>query len=189
MASSPQGEFPTWLRRSGYVATFLCSGFVAWLIASTAIFAHPSNDTTETADVIFVIGPPTHLRLLEATRLLSEGVSNRLLVSVYRQKYTKEGLPVCEMPETDCLIAAPSTTKGEAQLLQDYLERTETESALVLTFTPHVARTRYIFERCVDAHVSVRGVDEEMDASKWAFQYAYQTAAFAKAVITPCDIH
>jgi hypothetical protein len=57
---------------------------------------------------------------------------------------------------------------------------------VVLTFTPHVARTRYLFAKCYGGDVTVVGVDEHLSLADWVYQYAYQTAAFVKAWLEPC---
>ena len=72
------------------------------------------------------------------------------------------------------------------------LGRIATEIARVLmgkhrpTYTPHVLRTRYIFGACADADVTVIPVDESLNLLRWIYNYAYQTAAFAKAWIVGC---
>lgn len=58
---------------------------------------------------------------------------------------------------------------------------------VVVTFKPHVARARYILERCYDGDVAVIGVDQDLTLWDWAYQYVYQTAAFVKAAFSPCS--
>jgi uncharacterized SAM-binding protein YcdF (DUF218 family) len=72
-------------------------------------------------------------------------------------------------------------------MLNDYARTHDVHKAVVITFTPHVARTRYIFARCApDIDVQVIGVDEHLNIGDWVYQFAYQTTAFVKAAATPC---
>ncbi|CAN5593149.1 hypothetical protein BH10ACT5_BH10ACT5_21740 [soil metagenome] len=57
---------------------------------------------------------------------------------------------------------------------------------IVVTSTPHVARTRYIFAKCYPGEVTVVAAGQPATLSAWAYQYVYQSLAFVKARIEHC---
>jgi uncharacterized SAM-binding protein YcdF (DUF218 family) len=95
-------------------------------------------------------------------------------------------LVLCGEDGVTCETPVPFTTAGEARMLSAYARAHPVRDVVVLTFTPHVARTRYILAKCYGGGVQVVGVDEHLDLWGWAYQYAYQTAAFVKAWLEPC---
>lgn len=159
------------------------------LVAAILVYVTPGSPKVERADVIFIIGPPTAARVALAEQLRAEGVADKLLVVAYENPasmWAIDTLPICSTPYTECASPDPSTTKGEVLLLKDYAARHHVESAIVLTVTPHVARTRYIFDRCYGPGVTVLPVAEDLSPAQWLHHFQYQTAAFAKAWLTPC---
>lgn len=172
-----------WLVRISVVATTLAT-------AGVLIYGFPPPGDPNDADLVYVIGPPTPPRIAEAQSILGESEST-LLVSVAspenRHALTAARLRVCTESRAVCQHPEPFTTKGEALMLVDYARTHEVHKVAVITFTPHVARTRYIFARCApDIDVQVIGVDEHLSIDDWVYQFAYQTTAFAKAIATPC---
>lgn len=157
-----------------------------------ATYVFPPAGNPEGADLIYVIGPPTEARLDVAEDLRSHSPSAALLISVSPADQTRRGLraadlPVCADENVTCSTPNPFTTKGEALLLDDYVRAHEVHRVVVLTITPHVARTRYVFARCAPGiDVQVVPVDPNFTLQGWLDQIAYQTGAFAKAAATPC---
>jgi len=158
--------------------------------AGIVVYGNPPEGDPSGADLVYVIGPPTDARTAEAEELLSENGGARLLVSVSvdgHPRYAASELPVCEQEGVTCQHPEPFTTKGEALMLVDYARTHDVHKVAVITFTPHVARTRYIFARCApDIDVQVIGVDQHLTIGDWVYQFAYQTTAFVKAAATPC---
>jgi hypothetical protein len=159
--------------------------------AGVAIYGFPPEGDPSGADVIFVIGPPTDPRLDAAMSLRTSGTGPAMIVSVQapdpRNEFAAFRLSVCAEPDVLCARPSPYTTKGEALMLEDYARTHDVHKVAVITFTPHVARTRYIFARCApDLDVQVIGVDEHLSLGDWVYQFGYQTTAFVKAAATPC---
>lgn len=169
-----------------------------WAIAVVAIIAvglaipvvayrFPPSDAVTASDVIYVIGPPTPARIRLEERLRREGVAPAALISVFPEgRFTADAIPACSERAVTCGIALPSTTKGEALMLTRYAAQHPASRVVVITVTPHVPRTRYIFDKCYGGAVSVVGVDESLTFRSWIYQFQYQTAAFVKAWLTPC---
>lgn len=137
------------------------------------------------ADVIYVIGPPTEERVALAEQMRRDGVADNILISVTtRWSHSAERLPACKESYVTCVHPEPFTTAGEmSELKREYGADAR---AVVITFTPHVSRTRFIAGRCAGAQVTVVGVPAELDLGRWIYQFAYQTGGFAKALIVGC---
>lgn len=146
----------------------------------------PAEDGTD-ADLIYVIGPPRRERVAVERDLRATGVAPLSLYSVQLTGgWSAERLPVCREEAVYCVHPEPFTTKGEIAYLSRFAAEHDVRKTVVLTFTPHVARTRYILDKCYDGDAVVQAVAQRMTPLDWAGQYIYQTAAFVKAWLTPC---
>lgn len=168
------------------LAVAVASVILGVLSVATWVYAFPGTPEVVRADVIYVLGPPTDDRIAEARRLRDAGVADRVLISVYRDHAPAYSPPICLEHEVDCLIPDPGTTKGEAALLEAYAAEHEVTSVIVLTVTPHVARTRYVFGRCFSGTSTVVPVSEDQPLQYWLSQFAYQTASLLLSAATPC---
>lgn len=174
-------------RRWAIAALATAAALAAIVVAGLPLYVFPPAADVSRADVIFVIGPPTEPRMVQAERLREAGVADRILVSVPTEGPSSAAeFDACPLSYVECASPDPFTTKGEALLLQEYAAQHGIQDAVVITFTPHVARTRYIFDRCFPGDTSVVAVEPDRPFAQWAYQYAYQSAAFVKAWITPC---
>lgn len=161
------------------------------IVVLTAVFVYPPQGDETGADLVYVIGPPTPARMDEARLMLNSDSHRALLVSVPPPEsggaFMASKMAVCAEKGVTCESPTPFTTKGEALMLNDYARTHEVQKVAVVTFTPHVARTRYIFARCSpDVQVEVIGVDDHLTPGDWMYQFAYQTTAFVKAAATSC---
>jgi hypothetical protein len=137
------------------------------------------------ADVIYVIGPPTEGRIALAEQLRRDGIADDILISVPTDgQQSAANLSACQEAWVTCVHPEPFTTAGEMAVLRD--EYGTEASAVVITFTPHVSRTRFIADRCAGARVTVVDVPTSLDLGKWIYQFAYQTGGFAKALVVGC---
>ena len=158
------------------------------VIAGLPVYAFPPVDTPRQADVAYVIGPPTRERVALAEQLKTDGLVGGVLISVPATgEQSASELSACSHAGVVCATPDPMTTKGEVALLAAYARSHPADRVTVITFTPHVARTRFIFDRCSPAQVQTVAAATQLDPLEWAYQYAYQTAAFAKAAVTSCD--
>lgn len=176
---------PRRLRRSALAAGILA---VAVALAGLPLYVFPPTAEPAPADLVYVIGPPVHTRTDLQARLLDEGLAPRGLISVSPPDGAAPAsdIPACHDPRIACLTPEPITTAGEALLLKRYAADHGLERTIVITFTPHVARTRYIFDTCYPGDVTVVAVDPQLTPWEWVYQYAYQTGAFVKAFLAPC---
>lgn len=176
-------------RRRGWVTALAL--VVATVVAGLAImvpaYVFPAVAAAPPrADVIYVIGPPTEGRIALAEQLRSEGVADDILISVPSEgEQSAANLSVCQERRVTCAHPDPFTTAGEMALLNTRYG--PEASAVVITFTPHVSRTRFIAAQCAAAQVTVLDVRIPLDLGEWLYQFAYQTGGFAKAIAAPCS--
>ncbi|MFC9918987.1 ElyC/SanA/YdcF family protein [Agromyces binzhouensis] len=162
-------------------------------VIGAPVYVAPEVDPTPAhADVVYVLGPPTAARVELARALLDAGVGDTMLLSVpggALRPGTRdhEKFRACNHPGGDvvCISPVPFTTGGEARALAELAEERRWTSAIVITRTSHVARARLLVERCFGGELAVIDAHEPLGFGGWAYQYVYQTAAFAKAFVTP----
>ena len=175
-------------RRLWTTAVSVAVAVAAIALAGLPVYVFPPVDPVTDADLIYVIGPPTAGRIALEESLRDEGVADAALVSVPLDgEQSAANLDICGDTAVDCEHPEPFTTKGEAAMLAAYAPAHGVDRTIVITFTPHVARTRYIFDTCCPGEVTVVAVDPHLTPWEWVYQYAYQTGAFAKAVLAPCS--
>ncbi|PVZ95917.1 YdcF family protein [Amnibacterium flavum] len=174
------------VRTLARVAVGALGAVLVWVIAGLPVFVFPVEEKPAKADVVLVIGPVDPWRMRMADQLLDADVSDNLLVSAPTEGIPK--IPECvddgrEDTAVHCEQPAPFTTRGEARYLAREMEENGWSTAIVITATPHIARTRMLMDRCVPDGVSVMGDEPGYDLTDWGFEYVYQTAAFAKAAV------
>jgi uncharacterized SAM-binding protein YcdF (DUF218 family) len=90
--------------------------------------------------------------------------------------------------EVLCARPPQTTTRGEAAMTRDLAEQRSWRRITVVTWRFHIPRTRLIFGQCLPASTatSFAAVPRQYQYSVavWEFQYLYQYAALAKAVVT-----
>ena len=151
------------------------------------LYVFPAVDEVQPSDAILVLGPPMDERLELAERLREEGFADEMVVSVQSSGgQTAEDVALCADDQVTCEVADPSTTRGEVLLVSERATGVEAPSVIIVTSTPHVARTRYIFAKCYPGEFTVVAAEQPDTLAEWAVQYAYQSVAFGKALVEPC---
>lgn len=170
---------------------------MAIVLAGIPLYVLPATDDPETVDVdvAYVIGPPTDARIKAAIELIREGRAGALLVSADVENLHgdwNEARRVCsedghaDVPddvETLCDRPDPFTTRGEARWLEEEMAAHGWESAAVVTFTPHISRTRMIMQRCDTGDISMVDSGSSMSARNLVQRYVHETAGFVKALV------
>ncbi|QHC65790.1 hypothetical protein GSU68_03780 [Rathayibacter sp. VKM Ac-2759] len=154
------------------------------------VYVLPATDAVPAhADAVLVLGPPTRARTELGRELIEEGVADRLLISVWPSELAaapdESDVVACDEPDmlVVCFTAEPGTTRGEARALRDYAEAGGWDSVVVITQTPHLTRARILMERCWSGEVLMVSSGEPTTLGDWAYEYAYQTGAFAKVLL------
>lgn len=157
---------------------------IAFALIGVPIYVFPAVDAPQRADYIYVLGPPTVQRVEMSEQLRKQGVADKILVSVPTSgAQSKEEAFICRMEYVICAHPDPATTKGEIAMAEELIDGA---SIVIITFRPHVARTRFVFDKCYSGDFEVVASPETLSLSSWIYQYTYQTAAFVKASLTSC---
>ena len=179
----PVGRWPRFLIALGAAA-------LAVALVGLPLYVFPASDAPREVDAVYVIGPPTAPRIELAERMIEDGLSDTMVVSLNdepadRAQYP-EAVEVCEQPQdytVHCDRPEPFTTRGEARWIRELIDDNAWQSVAVVTITPHITRARVIMERCWDGDVVYLDSGETLAPHYWAYMYAYQSAAFVKVAL------
>ena len=84
-----------------------------------------------------------------------------------------------------CFQPEPRTTQGEAREIARLAGQHGWKSIIVVTSKYHISRARLIVDRCMPGTVRMVDTPAKPSLRGWAYQFAYQTGGFAKAVLHP----
>ena len=171
------------MRRFAAVALTLIAGLWLFVLIGLPLYVFPPVDEVPESETVFVLGPPSDARLELAERLRDEGLAERIVISVQpADGQTAKDIALCREPGVTCAVADPFTTRGEVLMMTEQAS----PSVIVVTTMTHVARTRYLFDKCYPGYFTVVAADWPTTIAHWAWQYVYQSLAFVKAVFMPC---
>ncbi|GAA4161216.1 YdcF family protein [Gryllotalpicola daejeonensis] len=173
-------------RRARLAAAWVAAALTFLLVAALAglpIYVFPHTDRPTKADAVIVLGPSSRQRIAAGTRLVDAGYAPRLFISMPADKAR---LSPCRQPNAGCFIPDPSTTRGEALFALEQARAHGWSKVVVVTGDSHITRARFIFGRCGGVNPVMIGISERRTLFAWGYQYVYQTAGFAKALIVGC---
>ncbi|KAA8890213.1 YdcF family protein [Nocardia colli] len=170
------------------------AGFVLALVVSVAVtalwpvYVRPRTDTPVAADAILVLGGAHDGRERLALRLAHDGLAPRVLVS---NPYEHSALinRICHGGysfEVVCFDPSPRTTRGEGRELARMAEAGGWHRVIVVTFTPHISRARYILGKCWDGELLFVDPKPRLSVARWAYDYFYQSTGYIKAAFESC---
>jgi len=158
---------------------------LAFVLVGIPLYIVPVSDSAQPTDVVFILGPATTEDIVIARTILAQGLSENLLLSVGPPNTRSPELrSLCTTPQAfkvECEIPSPSTTQGEARMLQSAAQQHGWTSATVITQTAHVTRSRLIIARCFTGDLRLIADEAPLGFRGWAQQYLYQSGAFLKA--------
>jgi len=160
---------------------------VGWLTFGWLVIGNPKVDRPRHADAIVILGSPeNNARIEVAEGLLDAHVANQLVISL-NSPNQRHAYHLCTHPPTGvtvtCFQPNPSTTRGEAEEVHLLAQQHGWTSIVVVTSTFHVSRARLIFKHCFTGKLYMAAARRGIGAITWAYQYAYQTVAYVKAVL------
>ena len=180
----------TSLRSARRIAVVALVALVALVAVGVPVYVLPATDDVPAhVDAVLVLGPATRTRTELGRSLVEEGVADTLLISVWQSELEagpeESDVVACDEPDmvVVCFTAVPGTTRGEARSLRDYAESNGWDSVVVITQTPHITRARILMERCWGGQVVMVSSGEPSTLGAWAYEYVYQTGAFAKVLV------
>jgi uncharacterized SAM-binding protein YcdF (DUF218 family) len=174
--------------RAKVAGAALVLAVVVFVAALWPTYVLPRVDAPARADAILVLGGAHDGREELGLRLAREGYAPRVLFS---DPYQVSPLinRICHGGysfEVDCFNPDPPTTRGEGRELAARARAGSWRRVLVITFTPHVSRARYILGKCWGGSILMLDARPHISLGRWAYNYIYQSAGYIKAATEDC---
>ena len=150
--------------------------------ADLAVFVWPPSDAPRRTDLVVVLGPWQQLSRPETGAALARRYpGTRLLISVYDVTECPLLRRMTGVPEAECFVPDPFTTRGEAEAAADYLRERSLRSVTIVTTADQLVRGGVRFRRCFGG--MVRLVEAESSLRSRLALLGYQNAAMFKALV------
>lgn len=166
-----------------------CLLLLAAVVAGVPVYVRPQVDQPRHGDAILILGGPNYYRYTYGFELGSQGWAPNVVVSSPHGREDKWLTQFCATPQTRfqlrCFTPDPPTTKGEGRELRRLASRYGWRTIIVVTLLPHISRARFILEQCFDGDLVMVPIPNRLSLPIWAFQYVYQTAGYARALVQP----
>ncbi|MDV6292736.1 YdcF family protein [Rhodococcus aetherivorans] len=167
----------------------ICIPMIAASIGGVPVYVRPQTDPLRPADAIFVLGGEDWRRHMLGVELGAAGWAPNVVLSYPDGPGANWAGEMCGTVhpgfELDCFLPDPPTTRGEARELRRRATQNGWKRVIVVTFTPHISRARFILQRCFDGELIMVASPVEMWPWKWVSEYVYQTAGYVKAELDP----
>ena len=158
------------------------------VVALWPVYVRPHTDAPASADAIFVLGGAHDGREELALRWAREGYAPLVVFSdpygnsprMHRICHGSYGFRV------ECFDPSPRTTLGEGRHLADLARARGWHRVIVVTWTPHISRTRYVFGKCWDGDILMADPRPHISIPRWAYNFVYQSVGYAKALTEQC---
>ena len=82
----------------------------------------------------------------------------------------------------DCYVPRPWTTRGEAEEIERRAKAEGWHHIIVVTFTPHVSRARYIVSKCFKGELTMVASPSPSGLPFWVWMYIRQSAGYLRAL-------
>ncbi len=152
------------------------------------VYVRPRVDRPVRADAILVLGGAHDGREQLGLRLARAGYAPRVLISdPYRVSPMVNR--ICHGGysfEVICFDPAPRTTRGEGRELARRARAEGWRRVIVVTFTPHISRARYVIGKCWDGELLFVDPRPALSVPRWGYDYLYQSVGYAKAFFEDC---
>lgn len=179
---------PRWRRRvllAVIAIAVLTTGFVT---AGWRVYMHPQTDPLRPADAIVVLGGTPYERFDVGLDLAKRGYAPYLLIAQSTGANDRNMDKYCKGDFTftvSCFIPDPWTTEGEAQEIRAKAQELGWHHIIVITFTPHVSRARYIVGKCFDGELTMVASPTPSGVAFWSWMFVRQSGSYVKAFLTP----
>jgi uncharacterized SAM-binding protein YcdF (DUF218 family) len=153
-------------------------------IAGWPVFVAPQTDPLRPADAIVVLGGTPYERFELGLGLARQRWAPELLIAASTglddprmDRYCRTEYPF----RVDCFEPRPWTTRGEAQEIRRRAIAGDWRHIIVVTFTPHISRARFIVDRCFDGELTLVASPSPTGPAFRAWMYVRQSAGYLKA--------
>ncbi|MEU8895539.1 YdcF family protein [Nocardia sp. NPDC048505] len=177
------------MRRKGIAATLLSVVVLTVVVAGLwPVYVRPRTDVPVRADAVLVLGGAHDGREQLGLRLGREGVAPWV---VFSDPYTNSAMinRICHGGysfRVSCFDPEPRTTRGEGRALARLAREHGWRRVVVVTFTPHISRARYILGKCWPGELLFVDPRPRLSVARWAYDYVYQSAGYVKAYFEDC---
>ena len=176
-------------RRFRIALVSLCLALIAAVVAGVPGYVRPQIDSLRHADAILILGGPDYERYIHGLDLGAQGWAPNVVVSNPHGADDPWLTRFCATSQTrfelHCFTPDPPTTKGEGRELRRLASQHGWRTVIVVTLRPHISRARFILEQCFDGDLVMVAIPVRLSVPIWAFQYVYQTAGYARALVQP----
>jgi hypothetical protein len=176
-------------RRIRRLAASVCVLVIGALVGGLPVYVRPQTDPLRRADAIVILGGDFYARYPFGIALASQGLASTVVVSNPKGRADRWLTNRCASPPPGitmhCFVPNPPTTKGEGRELRRFASQYGWRTIIVVTFRPHISRARFILEHCFDGELVMVASPADISVPGWAFEYVYQTAGYARAVLQP----
>ncbi|MFI9504348.1 YdcF family protein [Nocardia sp. NPDC052566] len=172
------------LRRAGILFGALLALVVVLGAAGLPVYVHPQVDPLRPADAIVVLGGTAYERFDVGLDLAQRGYAPRLLISRSTGADDREMDKYCAGEfsfRVDCFVPEPWSTEGEAHEIKRRAAEFGWRHLIVVTYTPHVSRARYIIGRCFDGELTMVASPSDSGPKFWTWMYIRQSAGYMRA--------
>ncbi|WP_229684328.1 YdcF family protein [Nocardia camponoti] len=155
-------------------------------VAGFPVFVRPQIDPLRRADVIVVLGGTPYERFDRGIELAQQGYAPEVLISQSTGADDPEMDRYCGGRfafRVSCFVPDPWTTDGEAREIVRRAKIYGWRHIIVVTFTPHVSRARYIVEKCFDGEITMVASPSESGLGFWAWMYVRQSGGYVRAFV------
>ncbi|MBP2194434.1 uncharacterized SAM-binding protein YcdF (DUF218 family) [Nocardia goodfellowii] len=150
------------------------------------VYIHPQTDPLRPADAIVVLGGTAYERFDLGLDLARQGYAPQLLISrstgnddTVMDKYCAGQFDFA----VHCFIPDPWTTDGEAREIRRRAAQFGWRHLIVITYTPHVSRARYIVDKCFDGELTMVASPSASGVKFWTWMYIRQSGGYIRAFL------
>nr|WP_232541965.1 YdcF family protein [Nocardia bovistercoris] len=152
------------------------------------VYVRPRVDRPAAADAVLVLGGAHDGREELGLRLARDGFAPRVVFSNPYETSARMNR-ICHggyRVEVICFDPAPRTTRGEGMELARMARVRGWRRVIVVTFTPHISRARYVIGKCWDGELLFVDPRPRLSVPRWGYDYVYQSVGYAKAFFEDC---
>lgn len=153
-------------------------------VAGIPVYVRPQVDPLRPADAVVVLGGTPYERFDVGLELARRGLAPELVLSASTGLDDPVMARYCDTPypfRVSCFEPRPWTTQGEAQEIGRRAATGGWRHIIVVTFTPHVSRARYIVGKCFDGEITMVASPSRTDLPFTAWMYVRQSAGYLRA--------
>ena len=175
-------------RLGAVVISALLALFTVVVAALWPVYVDPATDAPAKADAIVVLGGRHDGREEFGLQLAKQGYAPQVVLS---NPYETDPMMnrICHGGysfRVSCFDPEPGTTRGEGREIARLASTENWKRVIVVTFTPHVSRARYIIDKCWDGELLMIPNPQSITVGEWAYNYVYQSFGYARALFEDC---